>query len=144
MYEENLNNYKVISSFNNYCDLFTLVKITIRSNKMKDRLVKILLAEIARKTITKKQLEKDFPDIPKDEKFISVDFFINLIGEIDKGLESEQKSLTPKTKFLYVEDGSVELDLLESSLYETNPEIKIVVYRQGSSPPILSEGKNER
>lgn len=111
---------------------------------MKDKLVKILLAEIARKSITKEQLEKELPNIPESEKFIPADLFINIIADVENSLKLEQKSLTPKTKFLYVEDGGVELDLLESSLYETNPEIKIVVYRQGSHPPILSEGKNER
>ncbi len=109
---------------------------------MKDRIIKILLAEIARKSVTKEQLEKDFPNIPEDEKFISLDYFINLITDIDKGLESERKYLTPKTKFLYVEDGSIDLDQLESELFETNPEIKVISYRQGSRPPILEEKSN--
>ncbi len=109
---------------------------------MKDRLVKILLAEIAKIGLTKEEIEKELPYIPENERFIPVNLLINLIGDTEKTVESEQRYLTPKTKFLYVEDGSVELDLLESSLFETNPEIKIVVYRQGSHPPILSEGKN--
>jgi len=35
---------------------------------------------------------------------------------------------------IYVEDGSVDLDELESTL---TTETKIIVYRQGSSPPVL-------
>ena len=54
-------------------------------------------------------------------------------------IDEEKKYLTPKTKFLYVEDGSVDVDELASDLYMTNPEIKIVVYRQGSTIPVLSD-----
>lgn len=35
---------------------------------------------------------------------------------------------------LYVEDGSVDIDALEETL---NSETKIIVYRQGSTPPVL-------
>ena len=43
-------------------------------------------------------------------------------------------------KFLFVEDGSVDTDELGVQL-EKNPEIAIVVYRQGSTPPQLVEVK---
>ena len=51
----------------------------------------------------------------------------------------------PYKKFLFVEDGSVEWDDLHIELEKTNPEIKIVVYRQGSKIPDLIEikGKNK-
>lgn len=39
---------------------------------------------------------------------------------------------------LYVEDGSVDVDDLEDSLGE---ETKIIIYRQGSKPPILEQPK---
>ena len=50
---------------------------------------------------------------------------------------------TPKRveKFIFVEDGSVDTDELEERLAETNPEIKVVVYRQGASAPELVEVK---
>ena len=41
-------------------------------------------------------------------------------------------------RFLYVEDGSVDVDLLEEELAE---DTKIIVYRQGSTPPIMAEPK---
>lgn len=37
------------------------------------------------------------------------------------------------------EDGSVDVDELSNDLFITNPEIKVIVYRQGSNPPILSD-----
>ena len=40
--------------------------------------------------------------------------------------------------FLYVEDGSVDVDALEDSLGE---ETRIIIYRQGSKPPILEQPK---
>lgn len=43
-------------------------------------------------------------------------------------------------RFLFVEDGSVDTDDLAAQL-ENNPEIAIVVYRQGSTPPQLVEVK---
>lgn len=43
-------------------------------------------------------------------------------------------------KFLFVEDGSVDTDELGRQL-GNNPEIAIVVYRQGSTPPQLVDVK---
>ena len=43
-------------------------------------------------------------------------------------------------RFLFVEDGSVDTDELGRQL-EKNPEIAIVVYRQGSVPPQLVDVK---
>lgn len=39
-------------------------------------------------------------------------------------------------KFLFIEDGSVDTDELGERL-ASNPEIAIVIYRQGSQPPQL-------
>ena len=41
-------------------------------------------------------------------------------------------------QFLFIEDGSVDLKKLKD-LKRRNPEIKIVVYKQGSVPPILKD-----
>lgn len=38
-------------------------------------------------------------------------------------------------KILLVEDGSVDIDALSEDLAQCNPEIKIIVYRQGSPCP---------
>lgn len=49
---------------------------------------------------------------------------------------------TPIKKFLFVEDGSVDMEELGESLSQTNPEIKIIVYRQGSAMPCLRDLKD--
>jgi len=52
----------------------------------------------------------------------------------------------PYEKFLLIEDGSVDLDDLKEELEKTNPEIKVVVYRQGAVRPLLvdiKEGKEQ-
>ena len=41
-------------------------------------------------------------------------------------------------QFLFIEDGSIDLKKLKD-LKIRNPEIKIVVYKQGSVPPILKD-----
>lgn len=48
-----------------------------------------------------------------------------------------RKPKQPYTKFLFVEDGSVDTDSLEKDLIKRNPEIKVVVYRQGATMPQL-------
>lgn len=54
----------------------------------------------------------------------------------------DRKQIPTKVKkFLFVEDGSVDTDELGRQL-ENNPEIAIVVYRQGSLPPQLVDIKN--
>ena len=45
----------------------------------------------------------------------------------------------PIKKFLFIEDGSVDTDELIAELENRNPEIKVVVYRQGSHIPVLEE-----
>jgi hypothetical protein len=45
--------------------------------------------------------------------------------------------ILPYEKFLFIEDGSVDTDSLILELGETNPEIKVVVFRQGSVKPEL-------
>lgn len=55
-----------------------------------------------------------------------------------------RKQKQPYTKFLFVEDGSVDTDSLEKDLKKHNPEIKIVVYRQGAVMPTLVEIKEQK
>ena len=56
--------------------------------------------------------------------------------------DREQKK--PYTKFLFVEDGSVNLDSLENELRKKNSEIKIVVYRSGTHMPQLVDIKESK
>ena len=41
-------------------------------------------------------------------------------------------------KFLFIEDGSVLSEIVEE-VERRNPEIKVIVYRQGAAAPILVE-----
>lgn len=50
----------------------------------------------------------------------------------------------PYKKFLFIEDGSIDSDDLAIELEKTNPEIKIIVYRQGSRPPELISIKRRK
>lgn len=60
---------------------------------------------------------------------------------MEKGVTKINRSKTMSVKkFLFVEDGSVDLDELRERL-ESNPEIAVVVYRQGSMPPQLVKNK---
>ena len=46
-------------------------------------------------------------------------------------------------KLLYIEDGSVDQDCIYDLQY-ANPEIFIIVYRQGSIPPTLADIRSMR
>lgn len=50
-----------------------------------------------------------------------------------------EKDFAPKTKLLFVEDGTVDFDELTDELSLTNPEIKCVLYRQGGNIPRLED-----
>ena len=68
----------------------------------------------------------------------------NIESETDRFLgmiASEEPLLPPIQKFIFVEDGSVDTDELEEHVLMSNPEIKVVVYRQGAQPPELVEVK---
>lgn len=55
-----------------------------------------------------------------------------------------RKPKHPYTKLLFIEDGSVDTDALEKDLRKHNPEIKVVVYRQGASVPLLVDIKESK
>ena len=60
---------------------------------------------------------------------------------------SQSRNRNPKqpyTKLLFCEDGSVDTDDLEKELRKHNPEIKVVVYRQGASVPLLVDIKESK
>lgn len=56
-------------------------------------------------------------------------------------ITAEEQVTTPIQKFIFVEDGSVDADELIEGLGMSNPEIKVIVYRQGAKPPELVEVK---
>lgn len=65
--------------------------------------------------------------------------FADWLEELEE-LRAENGIGFPRVKqLLLVEDGSVDTDDLKDYLGESNPEIKVVIYRQGSTPPILVE-----
>lgn len=79
-----------------------------------------------------------YKDIIKDI-FDSVNYNANE-QEISKAKNVLIKDLrdVPVGQFLFIEDGSIDLTELKD-LKRRNPEIKIVVYRQGSATPILKD-----
>ena len=81
---------------------------------------------------------KTYKDIVKDI-FDSVNYNANE-QEISKAKNVLIKDLkdVPVGQFLFIEDGSIDLTKLKD-LKRRNPEIKIVVYRQGSATPILKD-----
>jgi hypothetical protein len=56
-------------------------------------------------------------------------------------LRIEELETTPIQKFIFVEDGSIDTDDLEQRLFTSNPEVKVIVYRQGSRAPEVVEVK---
>lgn len=95
---------------------------------------------------------KTIEDIKQDEneKYISVSDFYSYINEVkdcivqlQKAEEQEQILRTPIKKFLFIEDGSVDIGELQERMENSNPEIKIVIYRQGSNIPMLIDNNKE-
>lgn len=64
-----------------------------------------------------------------------IENFINSVGE-------EERLRLPIQQFLFVEDGSVDSDNLIETLEMKNPEIKVVIYRQGAVRPQLVDRAN--
>lgn len=58
-------------------------------------------------------------------------------------LEMRKQKIKPYKKLLYIEDGSVDLDYIYD-LHIANPEIFIIIYRQGSIPPTLVDIRSTR
>lgn len=76
------------------------------------------------------------------DKFIRIDMIKRIYDEIKKEyemIEFQKSTHQSKKKFLFVEDGSVDTDALIEELHITNPEIKVVIYRQGTDKPELKE-----
>lgn len=104
-----------------------------------------LLNKLEFNTIKGQQIAKDFDNnIDMGEnRFIPIDMVkweAENILEMLRAEEYQNKiNKTPIEKFLYIEDGSCDIDDLIEKLGNTNPEIKVIVYRQGTQPPILKD-----
>lgn len=59
--------------------------------------------------------------------------------EIAKQVLMQNLSQRRAETLLFVEDGSVNIERLRRTLKRRNPEIEIVVYRQGSAMPIVRD-----
>lgn len=104
---------------------------------MKDKFIKELLKELDHMAVTTAQVKRDVNKgiVEKDARMIPLSRLLGVINNLDRLIEMENKETAPKTKIMYVEDGSVDYDELVESLSNTNPEIKVVLYRQGSRTP---------
>lgn len=68
------------------------------------------------------------------------DLYLQELLRLTKVIKSKS---TPKKQLIFVEEGSVDIDELENSLAITNPEIKVIAYRQGGRPPELINVENK-
>ena len=82
----------------------------------------------------------------ENEKFISVERLKADIDRIKYSMlqqKEENKRSQPIKKFMFIEEGSVNIDETILELEKTNPEIKIIEYKQGSNmPKLLDIGEN--
>ena len=85
-------------------------------------------------------LEED--EISKDLKYISLGAIFETIKVIKEEIKREQFAEQqkedwhrPYKKFMFVEDGSVDIEQLEEEMEAKHPEIKVIVYRQGANKP---------
>ena len=81
-------------------------------------------------------LERSIRDFVDPEGKVLFEKIHNIINDYMYDIDHKPKRVE---KFIFVEDGSVDADELEERLAETNPESKVVVYRQGARAPELVE-----
>lgn len=85
-------------------------------------------------------LEED--DLEPTTRYIPLSVIMDAIYVIKEGIKREQIAEEekkdwhrPYKKFMFVEDGSVDIEQLEEEMEAKHPEIKVVVYRQGANKP---------
>ena len=120
---------------------------------MIDKFLSRLYEMLGNATIPTIQLYNDLDDHKVDayEKFVPLGAIQDIVNRIIADLENEERSRkyqeqlkAPYQKFMFVEDGSVDIDELLEEMSEKNPEIKVIVYRQGSNKPeFLDLGENK-
>lgn len=69
--------------------------------------------------------------------FIAIGFTGEITGDADTTISKPKSKIK---QFLFIEDGSVDQTSIED-LNERNPEIKVIVYRQGSRMPVIENLK---
>lgn len=89
-------------------------------------------------------LEED--DLDKRFRYVPLGAIFDMINTIKKDVKREKLAEQqreewhrPYKKFMFVEDGSVDIEQLEEEMEAKHPEIKVVVYRQGAKRPELIE-----
>ena len=100
------------------------------------------LSELALRSAEVAENKDGFPKFPAEEKFVPLGFITRFIEDKFARVEQEkeiEKLKRPIEKFLFVEDGTVDTDELIETLSIKNPEIHVVVYRQGGRPPELMQ-----
>lgn len=85
-------------------------------------------------------MEED--DLDKETRYVPLSVITDAIQiiklNIEKAKVAEQQKEEwhrPYKKFMFVEDGSVDIEQLEEEMEAKHPEIKVVVYRQGANKP---------
>lgn len=105
-----------------------------------------LSEECANTIITVGELKKGIEQgLREDERFVpywAIQQFIEYVRQTEKWEEDIRIASTHIKQFLFVEDGSVDSDNLIETLETKNPEIKVVVYRQGAVRPQLVDMAN--
>lgn len=101
----------------------------------------LLCAEVSRdvEEIVKDAQEHRAPLDFKVVPLLSLMAFVERMERDEHDEVEREKAARPIEKFLFIEDGSVNADELINDLALKNPEIKVVVFRQGSTPPQLIE-----
>lgn len=113
---------------------------------MIDRFLSKLYEKLSDATAPAIQIANNFDDHSEMayDKFVNLTIFKNIIERIKIELVEEQireESKRPYKKFMFVEDGSVDADELVLEMERTNPEIRVIVYRQGANRPELLDIK---
>lgn len=112
---------------------------------MIDKYISELHKEMALHSCTASQISGDLykEEIQKDEKFIHLELFTHIIKRIKLDLEHyemEREQFTkPYQKFMFIEDGSVDVDSLIETMGRKNPEIKVIIYGKGANKPELMD-----
>lgn len=80
-----------------------------------------------------------FIESNSEDEYIPISMFRQYVDIVKRAIKNEEQEKTniPIKKFLFIEDGSVDLEELKERIANSNPEIYIVLYRQGSNIPKL-------
>lgn len=112
---------------------------------MIDKFLYRLLNKLDLNTIKGEQIARDYEQNVDmgENRFVPLDMVkweAENILEMIRVEECQNRiSKTPIKKFLFIEDGSVDIDDLIQDIENKNPEIKVVIYRQGAQPPLLKD-----